>query len=1044
MHRMALLPGLLLLALLSLPPAAAVSQDSVPAAANGQGTEQLAARRQALEDDRLAIERTREELRALREDMPRLLSELQVGHLTELMVEQARVDADSARLRREDLQVDIHNTERRIKELEQTIRALEVSQQGLRGPAPAEADPALRRGQLERIGLSLPLRSAELALEREHLENLYARSELADLRLTLTGQYLNRVEEIYRLQLEQTRREAQEDLVQRMQREQQTHLERAAALTQRLDRERADLSPAEARLIEITVQSAEEQAKLIQLDMRLMEVGEELAKVEEAATAPETAPKLLLEGLEQLTDLRMELLSTEALLQRKLGLLEQQQRVVERRQAADGEAAPWSSRKIVHLQELHQETEQRRVRVVGMAAEVEQLHARLEASYNATLRKNMLDRRPLPTGLEEWQQVVVDLVNAPTALLYQVQQSLESTLARPEGSAPLRWAVLAVAVLVLLWIAYVTRRVVAHATDSLAEVSDTFTSNFSLVLLLVLRKNLMGAALAAGVLGAAWLLEVPQPGLGIIITAVLVWIGIKVPVDLAWLLLASPRVPEPQRRPRLYLQLAWSLLLGGLLAATTILAHLGSLPDTIIDTVDRVFMAYLLLMFVPALWVRRFLLDLMAQRYGERSWFFSLRMISLLVPLSLLSAAALGLAGYLNLAWAVAWHLLMFVLALVGWLVARGMLNDLAKALKNFAVTHSGYGLLWTQEVIAPLHKILNVALFIGAWALLLRAYGWYGETAIVTTVVSLLERPLFSVGSTDISLAAVITTALVFAVVFWLGQWVRAVTYRWVYSGIVDQGARHSLSVFTQYAVVLIGVLIMLNMLGVNLTTLTVFAGALGVGIGFGLQNIANNFVSGLLLLIERPLRSGDVVQIGTNEGEISHIGIRSLSLKTFDNQEVIIPNSDVIANSFTNWTHNDDIVRTVLLIGASYKADPHRVKPLLEEIIRTHPAVLREPEPAVLLWDFADSAITYRLHYYTHLRSSSRLGVRSEIMLSIWDAFRREGVDIPFPHRELFVREWPKAEADALGPLEPATVPEFAEGDAPGRRTGTRSGYT
>ena len=151
-----------------------------------------------------------------------------------------------------------------------------------------------------------------------------------------------------------------------------------------------------------------------------------------------------------------------------------------------------------------------------------------------------------------------------------------------------------------------------------------------------------------------------------------------------------------------------------------------------------------------------------------------------------------------------------------------------------------------------PLHRILNLLLFLGAWVVLFRAYGWTGESAVVSSIWAFLERPLFTVGAAEITFWRILITVTILLVVIWLGQWSRAISYRWVLSHISDLGVRHSLSVFAQYTVVLIGLLLILRVVGIDLTTLAVFAGAVGVGIGLGMQSLANNFVSGLLLLIE------------------------------------------------------------------------------------------------------------------------------------------------------------------------------------------------
>ena len=283
-----------------------------------------------------------------------------------------------------------------------------------------------------------------------------------------------------------------------------------------------------------------------------------------------------------------------------------------------------------------------------------------------------------------------------------------------------------------------------------------------------------------------------------------------------------------------------------------------------------------------------------------------------------------------------------------------------------------------------------------------------------------ILKRPLFSVGGTVISWAHALLISLMLLVVVGLGRWVRNITYRWAFLRIHDLGVRHSLSVLLQYAIVLIGLLIVLRTMGLNLTTFAVFAGAVGVGIGFGLKEIANNLVSGLLLLLERPLRSGDIVKIGANEGTVSEMGIRAVTMKTFDNMEVIIPNSEVVSNSFTNWTHSDTIVRTVLMVGTSYDAEPERAKDVLEGVIANQPAIVGEPPPWGLLWEFADSSIQFRVQDYVDVNRHSLLLTRSEVNFSIWQALKKAGIRIPCPQQDLYIKEWP----EVTGESNPAGV--------------------
>ena len=251
--------------------------------------------------------------------------------------------------------------------------------------------------------------------------------------------------------------------------------------------------------------------------------------------------------------------------------------------------------------------------------------------------------------------------------------------------------------------------------------------------------------------------------------------------------------------------------------------------------------------------------------------------------------------------------------------------------------------------------------------------------------------------------------SVMLLVMVFYIGRWSREVTYNWIYGNIQDLGMRNSLSVFTQYTVVVIGLLIALNIIGINLTSLTVFAGALGVGIGFGLQHIANNFISGLILLAERPLRTKDWVTIGDKEGVVSQIGMRSVTLTTWDNQDVIIPNSDLTTTAFINWTRTNNIVRTVLMIGVHYKDDPHKAQKVIEEAVTMQPEVLLDPPPRIWLHDFGASSINFKVYYHMDVKQFGRLDIKSKVLFAIWDGLKDAGISIPYPQQDVYIQKLP-----------------------------------
>jgi small-conductance mechanosensitive channel len=211
-----------------------------------------------------------------------------------------------------------------------------------------------------------------------------------------------------------------------------------------------------------------------------------------------------------------------------------------------------------------------------------------------------------------------------------------------------------------------------------------------------------------------------------------------------------------------------------------------------------------------------------------------------------------------------------------------------------------------------------------------------------------------------------------------------------------------HAISAVAQYAVMLIGFLLAAAAAGFDWSRITLLAGAFGVGIGFGLQNVVNNFVSGLILLFERPVQVGDTVQQGELIGEVRRIGIRSSTVRTFEGAEVIVPNADLISQRVVNWTLSDRNRRIDLPVGVAYGTPPERVLALLDRVGRAHPDTLADPEPMVLFRAFGESSLDFELRIWT-ARPERMLAARSELAVAIHAAFGEEGIEIPFPQRDL-----------------------------------------
>lgn len=234
----------------------------------------------------------------------------------------------------------------------------------------------------------------------------------------------------------------------------------------------------------------------------------------------------------------------------------------------------------------------------------------------------------------------------------------------------------------------------------------------------------------------------------------------------------------------------------------------------------------------------------------------------------------------------------------------------------------------------------------------------------------------------------------------------------RWLKKSRMDAGARNAVASVTSYAAAAVAIIVALGFAGVELSNLAIIAGALSVGIGFGLQNIVNNFVSGLILLFERPVQKGDWIVVGNTEGYVRKISIRSTQIQTFDRADVIVPNSELISAQVTNWMLRDLRGRVRAPIGIAYGSDVNKVKEILLEIAYQQPGAILDgsvTEPKVLFLGFGDNSLNFELRFIIH-NVDEKMQILSDVNFAIEKAFRENNIEIPFPQRDLHIRSWDK----------------------------------
>lgn len=275
------------------------------------------------------------------------------------------------------------------------------------------------------------------------------------------------------------------------------------------------------------------------------------------------------------------------------------------------------------------------------------------------------------------------------------------------------------------------------------------------------------------------------------------------------------------------------------------------------------------------------------------------------------------------------------------------------------------------------------------------------------TGVLEMFMRPYFYLGKLPVTPSFLLESLLFLIVLTFLSRLFQKFLQKEVLVHTPwDRGQQYAVGRVLGYAFFLFGLLIGLQSVGLDLSSLAVVGGALGVGAGFGLQPLVSNFVSGLVLLTERPIRLGDRVEVGDTYGDVVRIGGRSTWIRTNDNEVIIVPNSEFVTNRVINWTANDPEVRFSIPVGVSYGSNPEQVRELLLEVARRHPDVLTQPAPDVVFVEFADSSLNFELRVFTVRQVQTPGKLKSDMLFAIFRAFAENGIEIPFPQRDLHLR--------------------------------------
>lgn len=309
---------------------------------------------------------------------------------------------------------------------------------------------------------------------------------------------------------------------------------------------------------------------------------------------------------------------------------------------------------------------------------------------------------------------------------------------------------------------------------------------------------------------------------------------------------------------------------------------------------------------------------------------------------------------------------------------------------------YDDYPVQWLMIRMGQLTWIVSlIVLFLLAWG---------SRQSILGSLYQKLAHPV-TIGNMKFSLMGLFYAALVLLITFALARiWKWLFQSKFLSQSGMEIGLQDSITTITTYVLWMFGILISLHVFGLNTASLAVAFGALGIGLGFGLQNIFNNFISGIILLVERPIQVGDDVEINSTWATVKKINVRSTVVQTYDNASLIIPNADFISNSVTNWSFKDKRIRRSIDVGVAYGSDVELVRNTLLEIAGDTTKVLHYPMPDVLFKDFGDSALIFRLRIWTDI--DNMLKVETEIRFKIDRLFRERGIEISFPQQDIHIR--------------------------------------
>lgn len=644
-------------------------------------------------------------------------------------------------------------------------------------------------------------------------------------------------------------------------------------------------------------------------------------------------------------------------------------------------------------------------------------------SLDSALQNELSARQGFPTfGVKTMLELGKELLLVP-ALTFQMIKSLSNFLFHTLQSA--NWLTFSTLLLIeffLFSIFIFIRRQIMRLLAMPSQWREQLNTKW--LSLQWLARNSFDLLIIGNLLGLLYYLDVPLQNLRLVSYIALVWLTVKSILTISRICLVETTHDNTGHDVKLHQRLKWIILIGGITTAMTVFVHHLPLVYELKTLFDHLFLLLLMVVSLLLLVYRQVIPNLILSTMDSQHPYLqrSVKLLGTLIPILLLGNAVVGLFGFVNLILTVSWYEGIFIFVLIIYLIMRGFLTDGMEQLSRVMIQYVNNGWLWTEAFLKPLDKVLRITLVLVACAVLFLIYGWDKQSPIVNRLTGLLHYQLINILNTTITPINILELLVVISIFYWTAKWTREFVYRLLLSRTQDMGIRNSIAILSQYSVIGLGGFICLRVLGIDLRALAFVFGMFAFGIGWGLRDLMNNFACGFLILLERPLRIGDIVNISNVEGEVIHIGSRAVTVRTWDHMELVVPNTEIFNKAFTNWTAHDNIVRTVIRIKISRYDNPHQVKVIIQNILANHNEILKDPLSEVYLKEMTDYVMEFELRYYVNIRQvHSRVSVMSSVLMTIWDTFAQHGIKPPYPQHEIFLKNEPHlAFGKTLGKLD------------------------